>query len=60
MLSSSVPIAGYLNGRTVVWLARRNNGFSELEFRIWMLLPLSFFQALGLLMYGIGVARGLP
>jgi hypothetical protein len=60
MLSSSVPIAGYLNARTVVWLARRNNGFSEPEFRLWMLLSLSFFQAIGLLMYGIGVARGLP
>ncbi len=59
MLQYSVPIAGYINGRIIVWLARRNNGFSEPEFRLWLFLPLSLFQALGLLMYGIGVARGL-
>ena len=53
-------MAGYLNGQVIVWLARRNNGYSEAEYRLWMLLPLSLFQALGLLMYGIGVARGLP
>lgn len=56
----SLPLPGIVNDRIVLALARRNQGYAEPEFRLWILLPLSIVNAAGLLVYGIAVARGLP
>jgi hypothetical protein len=49
-----------LNDRIYLSLARRNQGYAEPEFRLWILLPLAFVQAGALLLYGVGIYHGLP
>jgi hypothetical protein len=53
-------VSGVINDKTYIILAKRNKGYAEPEFRLWVLLPLAFVQAGGLLLYGVGVGRGLP
>lgn len=40
-------------------MSRRNAGFREPEYRLYSLIPGSFFIGGGLLMYGIGAAHGI-
>lgn len=55
---ASIPgvfIGGYLNDKSIVWLARRNKGVYEPEMRLWMILPLSLLAPAGILMFGLGL-----
>lgn len=47
---------GYLSDCFVLCLAKRRNGVSEAEDRLWMMLPCFVLSPLGLLVFGIGTA----
>lgn len=59
-----VTIAGLATGRLSDWyvlkLARRNGGLREPEQRLWGLLVYCPFILIGLLLWGVGAAHGLP
>ncbi|KAK5444186.1 hypothetical protein LTS15_010539 [Exophiala xenobiotica] len=55
----AIPFPGLVNDRIVLALARRNKGYAEPEFRLWILIALAFLQAAGLLIYGFGVVKGM-
>lgn len=48
-------IGGYLNDKSIVWLARRNGGIYEPEMRLWMALPMAVVTPAGILMFGLGL-----
>ena len=50
-------IGGWCNDKSILWLARRNNGVYEPEMRLWMVLPAAVLLPVGILMFGIGLAR---
>lgn len=55
---ASIPgvwIGGYLNDKSIVWLAHRNHGVYEPEMRLWMILPLAIIAPTGILMFGLGL-----
>lgn len=55
----SVPgflVGGYLNDKSIIWLARRNNNIYEPEMRLWLALPAAIVTPGGLLMFGLGLA----
>lgn len=55
---ASIPgvwIGGYLNDKSIVWLAHRNHGVYEPEMRLWMILPLAIIAPAGILMFGLGL-----
>lgn len=41
------------------FLARKNRGIMEPEFRLWMIIPPALINPAGLLMYGVGAANGV-
>ncbi|KAI5305382.1 hypothetical protein KEM56_004585 [Ascosphaera pollenicola] len=49
---------GYFSDEFVLWMARRNNGVTEAEHRLWMMLPLAILNPLGMLLFGIGTGQG--
>lgn len=51
--------AGILSDYTVLWLARKNNGIVEAEFRLYFAVITAFVGSAGLLMFGIGADRML-
>ncbi|KAM5378091.1 hypothetical protein ACJZ2D_004549 [Fusarium nematophilum] len=51
---------GPLNDQLMMFLSRRNSGWREPEFRLWSSLPTAFIMAAGLILYGVGAAKGLP
>lgn len=53
-------IVGPVSDAMIVWLARRNNGIYEPEFRLWSLVPFLPFIPAGALMVGFGLQNGLP
>ncbi|RMZ81716.1 hypothetical protein DV737_g2418, partial [Chaetothyriales sp. CBS 132003] len=53
-------ICGPLSDWMILRMARRNGGIYEPEMRLWMILAFIPFMAAGLLMFGIGVDKGLP
>lgn len=56
----SIPaiwVGGYLNDKSIVWLARRNGGVYEPEMRLWMSLPAAFITPAGIVMFGIGLSN---
>ncbi|OAA48789.1 Major facilitator superfamily transporter [Cordyceps fumosorosea ARSEF 2679] len=60
---ASIPgvwIGGYLNDKSIVWLARRNGGVYEPEMRLWMIFPLAIIAPAGILMFGLGLNSGAP
>lgn len=51
---------GYFSDVFVRWMATRpgRNGISEAEDRLWLLLPSAVINPAGLMLFGIGTARG--
>ncbi|KAJ6439412.1 NAD dependent epimerase/dehydratase family protein [Purpureocillium lavendulum] len=63
------PFLGHLLGSLVVaplcdlWIVRlatRNGGIYHPEMRLWITLPAALFVCGGMLLFGIGIARGIP
>jgi MFS family permease len=55
----SIPgifLGGWLNDKSILWLARRNGGIYEPEMRLWLALPMSVITPAGILMCGVGLA----
>lgn len=52
--------AGIISDYFVLWLARRNNGILEAEYRLYFSVGAIILGPAGLLMFGIGSARALP
>lgn len=53
-------MAGILSDYHVLWLARRNNGIYEPEFRLYLLFITLIISPAGLIMFGVGAARQWP
>lgn len=53
-------ICGPLSDWIILQMARRNGGIYEPEMRLWLILAFTPFMAAGLLMFGIGLDKGLP
>ena len=53
----AILYGGYLNDKSIIWLAKRNGGIYEPEMRLWMSLPLALITPAGILMCGIGLAN---
>ncbi|KAH8705772.1 major facilitator superfamily domain-containing protein [Talaromyces proteolyticus] len=51
---------GYLNDKSIIYMSNRNVGIYEPEMRLWMALPLAIITPAGMLMFGIGLADGVP
>nr|POE96397.1 putative mfs-type transporter [Quercus suber] len=49
---------GWFSDVFVRWMAKRRNGISEAEDRLWLLLPSAVINPAGLMLFGIGSARG--
>nr|QFR37116.1 MFS transporter [Cyberlindnera americana] len=52
--------AGILSDYFTLWMARRNNGVVEAEFRLYFAFLTAIFGSAGLLMFGIGADKMLP
>ncbi|KIM93806.1 hypothetical protein OIDMADRAFT_45953 [Oidiodendron maius Zn] len=52
--------AGPLNDKLSLYIAHRNNGFREPEFRLWAFIPSALIMPAGLIIYGVCAAEGLP
>ncbi|SCU96974.1 LANO_0E14862g1_1 [Lachancea nothofagi CBS 11611] len=52
--------AGIISDYFVLWMARRNNGILEAEYRLYFSFATGIIGPAGLLMFGIGAARELP
>ncbi|EPS45420.1 hypothetical protein H072_598 [Dactylellina haptotyla CBS 200.50] len=50
--------AGPLSDWFVIWMAKRNNGVKEAEYRLYLALANLIISPAGLLIFGIGSARG--
>lgn len=53
-------MAGVLSDYHVLWLAKRNNGVYEPEFRLYLLFTTLILSPVGLIMFGVGAARQWP
>ncbi|KAL9121532.1 MAG: hypothetical protein Q9187_001903 [Circinaria calcarea] len=51
--------AGKLGDRVVLWLARRNGGIMESEYRLWMFTASLILVPGSLLLWGVGAAHGI-
>ncbi|XP_014552229.1 hypothetical protein COCVIDRAFT_19651 [Bipolaris victoriae FI3] len=51
--------AGWLNDRSIMWLARRNGGIYEPEMRLWLGLASALILPAGVLLFGIALAHGV-
>ncbi|RMZ77963.1 hypothetical protein DV738_g4158, partial [Chaetothyriales sp. CBS 135597] len=51
---------GYLNDVSILRIAKRNGGIFEPEMRLWLALPSIIILPAGILMFGIGLAKGAP
>ncbi|KAI5310339.1 hypothetical protein KEM55_008233 [Ascosphaera atra] len=49
---------GYFSDEFMIWMAKRNNGVTEAEHRLWMIFPLAILNPLGMLLFGIGTGQG--
>lgn len=52
--------SGPFNDKFALWLARRNRGWREPEYRLWAFIPGAVIMPAGLMLYGVGAAAGLP
>lgn len=53
-------MSGVLSDKHVLWLAKRNNGTFEPEYRLWLLFITMIISPLGLVMFGVGAAKSWP
>lgn len=51
-------MSGVLSDLHVLWLARKNNGLYEPEYRLWLLFITMLVSPVGLIMFGVGAAKG--
>ncbi|CDO94624.1 unnamed protein product [Kluyveromyces dobzhanskii CBS 2104] len=52
--------AGVISDYFVLWMARKNNGILEAEYRLIFSVATAIISPAGLLMFGIGTGRNLP
>ncbi|KAH8602317.1 major facilitator superfamily domain-containing protein [Bisporella sp. PMI_857] len=52
--------SGPLNDKLSLYLAHRNRGYREPEFRLWAFIPSLLLMPGGLIIYGACASRGLP
>lgn len=52
--------AGVISDYFVLWMARKNNGILEAEYRLYFAVATGIICPTGLLMFGIGAQRQLP
>lgn len=52
--------AGIISDYFVIWMAKRNNGILEAEYRLYFSFATALIGPAGLLMFGIGTQRVLP
>ncbi|ODV76920.1 MFS general substrate transporter [Suhomyces tanzawaensis NRRL Y-17324] len=53
-------VSGILSDKHVLWMAKRNSGILEPEYRLWLLFITLIISPLGLIMFGVGAARNWP
>jgi MFS family permease len=53
-------LAGIISDKHVVWIAKRNNGVMEPEYRLWLLFITLIVSPAGLIMFGVGADRTWP
>lgn len=53
-------MSGILSDYHVLWLAKRNNGVYEPEYRLWLLFITLIISPVGLIMFGVGSERQWP
>lgn len=49
---------GWFSDRFVEWRARRRDGISEAEDRLWLMYPAGVISSAGLMLFGIGSGKG--
>jgi hypothetical protein len=54
------PLSGWTADAIAKWMARRNNGVFEPEFRLTLMIPATIFATVGFLGFGISAQQGLP
>lgn len=54
------PLAGYLADTISRFMARRNSGIYEPEFRLTLMIPATIVSTAGFIGFGISVSRGAP
>jgi MFS family permease len=54
------PLSGWLADAIAKFMARRNNGVFEPEFRLVLMIPATIFATIGFLGFGISAQQGLP
>lgn len=52
--------SGFYADKVAIWFARRNGGVREAEHRLWTLLVSGFIAPVGLIVWGVGAAHGIP
>ncbi|RDW89776.1 putative synaptic vesicle transporter SVOP-1 [Coleophoma cylindrospora] len=58
--SLGLMICGPLSDRSILYLAKRNNGVYEPEMRLWVMAAFVPFVPAGIFMFGFGLANGSP
>lgn len=53
-------VSGILSDKHVLWMAKRNDGILEPEFRLWLLFITLVVSPAGLIMFGVGSEREWP
>lgn len=53
-------MSGVLSDKHVLWMAKRNDGVAEPEFRLWLLFITLLISPAGLIMFGVGADRVWP
>ncbi|RLV94571.1 Protein HOL1 [Spathaspora sp. JA1] len=53
-------MSGWLSDKHVVWIAKRNNGAMEPEYRLYLLFITLIISPVGLIMFGVGAERNWP
>lgn len=50
-------VGGWANDKSIMYLAKKNQGIYEPEMRLWMVLPTALTIPIGILVFGIGIAH---
>ncbi|KAJ9298329.1 hypothetical protein DTO271G3_3934 [Paecilomyces variotii] len=54
------PLSGFVADRISRFMARRNNGIYEPEFRLTLMIPATIFSTIGFIGFGVSVSQGAP